>query len=54
MALRPPSFPLFVRLGWLVGGQQGSPRIGAQPSLPGEQAQGAPVQRDTHVLRRLT
>jgi hypothetical protein len=33
--VQPPSFPLFGRLGWLVGGEQVVPAERAEPVLPG-------------------
>ena len=43
--VQPPLFPLFGRLGWLLGGQQVVPAERATSGLPGQQAQGVPVQR---------
>ena len=42
---QPPLFPLPGGLGWLVRRQQVVPAEWAVPVLPGEQAQGVPVQR---------
>ena len=43
--VQPPSFPLAGRLRWLLSGQQVVPAQRAAPVLPGEQAQGVPVER---------
>ena len=49
----PPPLPFAGRLGWLLSGQQVVPAQQAAPVLPGEQAQGVPVERGPDLLAPL-